>query len=330
MTSVLLVGTGQVGARAARQLVDIPGLSRLVIASRDAARARELAEAMGANADVLAERPGDEEGLPVDVDAVAIAIGGARATRWVRRAIGAGVPVAAVSEIPLGELEASAHARGVAVVGGCALAPGMTDVLARHAAAALDTVDEVHIARVGASGPACVHAVREARHAIPGEWRDGSWHADRGFGPELLWFPEPVGARECQLVSVGVAATVATVPTARHVTSRLGALPAAGRLRMALRRDPVDGGWGAARVEVSGWRDGVAESIVYGIVDRTAVVAGVVLAVSAAALAGLVAAALEPAPGVRALGEVVAPVPFLTELSRWGVRAAAFEGVVPS
>jgi hypothetical protein len=83
-------------------------------------------------------------------------------------------------------------------------------------------------------------------------------------------------------------------------------------------------------VEVCGWRDGAAEPIVYGIVDRTAVVAGVVLAVSAAALVGLVAAALEPAPGVRALGEVVRPVPFLTELSRRGVRAAAFEGVVPS
>ena len=46
--------------------------------------------------------------------------------------------------------------------------------------------DEVHVARVGASGPACVDAARDARRQTPGEWRDGGWRADRAFGPELV------------------------------------------------------------------------------------------------------------------------------------------------
>jgi hypothetical protein len=60
------------------------------------------------------------------------------------------------------------------------------------------------------------------------------------------------------------------------------------------------------------------------------VVAGTVLALAAVRLAGLGETA-GPAPvGVRALGEVVDPVPFLAELARRGVKAAAFDGVAPA
>ena len=77
--------------------------------------------------------------------------------------------------------------------------------------------------------------------------------------------------------------------------------------------------------------DGVQQVIVYGVVDRMPVVGGVVLAVAALSLTGLTAAAAEwSSGGVRALGEAVAPVPFLAELARRGVKAAVFEGVAPA
>lgn len=329
MTAVLLVGTGQVGVRAARQLVDTPGVDRLWITSRDASRAAELVGAMGDTAAVHDAEPGRSPILPEGLSGVAVATGIPQAYRWVRAAIDAGVPVAAMVDDGFGEMESAARERSVPVVTGCGLGPGLTEVLARHAADVFEAVDEVHIARVGASGGTCVEAVKAARRETPGEWRDGAWRTDRAFGPELLWFPEPMGARECQLVRTGVAACVAAIPSVRHVTSRLGAPPTVGRFRRGLGRDPKDQGWGAARVEVSGWRGGAAGSVVYGVVDRTAVVAGVVLAVTAAALAGALDAGVTPAPGVRTLGEVTVPVPFLGELGRRGVQAAAFEGVVP-
>lgn len=329
MTSVLLVGTGQVGVRAARQLVDTPELDRVWITSRDAGRAADLVEAMGERAAVHDGERGPHAVLPAGLAAVAVATSAPHAYRWVRAAVDAGVPVAAVVDDGFGELEGAARERAVPVVTGCGLGPGLTEVLALHAADTFDVVDEVHVARVGASGRACVEAVKEARRETPGEWRDGSWRTDRAFGPELLWFPEPMGARECQLVRTGVAACVAAVPAVRHVTARLGAPPTVGRFRRGLGRDPKDQGWGAARVEVSGWRGGAAGSIVYGVVDRTAVVAGVVLAVTAAALAAGIDAGVSAPPGVRTLGEVTTPVPFLRELGRRGVKAAAFEGVVP-
>jgi hypothetical protein len=58
------------------------------------------------------------------------------------------------------------------------------------------------------------------------------------------------------------------------------------------------------------------------------VAAGTVLGVTGAWLSGALpdlAAVAEP--GAVGLGAVVAPVPFLGELARRGVKAAAFEGV---
>ncbi|GMU80011.1 MAG: hypothetical protein AMXMBFR46_27990 [Acidimicrobiia bacterium] len=344
MSTVLLVGAGEVGVRAARQLVDTPGVERVLVASRDRARAADVAAVLGPAGEALSEaspeaggsvggdggRGGDRPVIDGGVAVVAVATTEPRAGEWSAAAVDAGVPVATIAEGVSSELEARALTAGVTIATGCGLAPGLADVLARHAAATFDAVDEVHLARVGASGGACAESVRDARRATPGEWRDGGWRADRAFGPELLWFPEPIGARECQLVKSGVLAAVATVPGARHVTMRHGAPPATGRFRGWMRRDPVDEGWGAARVEVTGWRDGVAGSVVYGVVDRAAVVAGVVLAVAAGALVGLVDVGLDARAGAAPLGALAAPVPFLHELARRGVKAAAFEGVVPA
>ena len=86
----------------------------------------------------------------------------------------------------------------------------------------------------------------------------------------------------------------------------------------------------AARVEVWGWRGNERVPVVYGVIERTAVAAGTVLGTTAARLAGLLPSiTLRPGPatGVRGLGALVEPAPFLAELARRGVKAAKFEGV---
>jgi hypothetical protein len=70
--------------------------------------------------------------------------------------------------------------------------------------------------------------------------------------------------------------------------------------------------------------------MVYGVIDRTAVASGTVLAVAAACLAGIapgLSARAGPTAGVQGLAALVEPVPFLAELARRGVKAAVFEGV---
>jgi hypothetical protein len=69
---------------------------------------------------------------------------------------------------------------------------------------------------------------------------------------------------------------------------------------------------------------------VYVVIEPAAVAAGMVLAVATARVAGLLPEIRlrTSTPGSRGLGALVEPAPFLAELARRGVTAAAFEGVV--
>jgi len=119
---------------------------------------------------------------------------------------------------------------------------------------------------------------------------------------------------------------VSANPGAGRVTARLG-VPPNKRFTPPGRRDPGLG-WGAVRVEAWGWRGTARTSVVYGVIERTAVAAGTVLGVTGACLAGAIPGlSTLPAIGAFGLGAVVEPVPFLAELARRGVKAAAFEGV---
>jgi hypothetical protein len=331
LATILLAGTGAVGIRAARQLVDTPGLDRLLIAGRNSSQVEEIAEALGDQA--RAVPLGADERLPDGVDAVAAALPAEASVVLARRALEAGIPFA--SSIDDGsaintllDTDDDARRAGVLVAPGCGLTPGLADVLARHASDALDSVDEIHVARSGVAGLACIAAARRGRRAPAVEWREGEWHEDRHGAGELVWFPDPVGPRECAPVADGIALLVRAFPSVRRATVRLGE-PPPRRVTWPGRRG-VDDGWGAARVEVWGWRGSVRESMVYGVIDRTAVAAGTVLAVAAARLAGI-APGLDardgPTSGVHGLAALVEPVPFLAELARRGVKAAVFEGV---
>ncbi len=330
MTTVLLVGAGAVGARAARQLADTPGVERVIVADRSRSRAEGVAGALGRIAEAV---PPPVE-IPDDVDAVATALPADATLPIARAAIRARRPAAVLADdadlIDAAlALDAEATAAGTAVVVGCGLAPGLTEVLARHAGDALERPDEVDVARVGAAGDECVASLRRARKERPLDLHDGEWRSERRLGSQLVWFPDPVGARECEAVSAGVRLLPEAVPGVRRATLRVGEPPVRGALAAFVQRKPLDDGWGAARVEVWGWRGGAREAIVYGVIERPAVAAGTVLAVTAARLAGLVedVTLLTDPVGARGLGGLVVPAPFLAELARRGVKAAAFEGV---
>ncbi|MGQ0803017.1 MAG: hypothetical protein ACT4PI_04035 [Actinomycetota bacterium] len=332
MTAVLLVGTGAVGVRAARQLVDTPGVERLLIAGRDRGRVQTITKVLGERAEPAAFTPGDV--LLAGVTAVATALPPTVDAVVARSAVAAGVPVASAGDdehavTALLGLDADAREARVLVAIGSGLAPGLADVLARHAAGALDRVDEVHVARSGVAGPASRASLRRARRARPAEWRDGTWHRERRSAAELVWFPDPVGGRECEPVAAGTALLVAAFPDLQRATTRFDALPPAS-IAETLTRRRADDSWGAVRVEVWGWQGHARRPVVYGVIERTAVAAGTVLAVTAARLAGaLPALPLRPGHehGAQGLGALFEPPPFLAELARRGVKAAVFEGV---
>jgi len=325
VTTALLVGLGAVGARAARQLVETDGLDRLLVADRRGKRAQSLATSLGERAEVVKFSPGDP--LPAEVGVVACALGAGAGRAVVVEAIAAGVPCASTDDdhdaldalLALGD---TAVAAGVTVAAGCGLAPGLADVLVHHAADELDAVEEIRVARSGWAGPASVATVRRERRGVAREWSDGEWRNVRQHGEELVWFPDPIGGRDCSVVTGGGALLVEAFPGTDRVSVHLGEPEARRPFR---RRFGDDGEWGAARAEVWGRRGGEQDVRVYGVVERTAVAAGTVLAVAAGRLAGCGGERMDR-PGVHGLASLGEPLPFLTEMSRRGVRAAVFEG----
>jgi len=336
VTSVVVAGLGETGVRTARQLLDTPGIDRVYVAARNGDAARRVAQALHDGAEPWSIE--DDATFPDRIDAVASAVPARADAELARAAIERRVPYASVADhdaaiSALRALDDTARARDTCLLAGCGLAPGLADVLVRHAADMLDSVDEVHVARFGVAGPACAAVARQTQREPNTEWHAGELVHDRHRGSELIWFPDPVGARECPLVATGVELLTAALPGVERVTMRLGAPPlrrlaAPGILAFSARgrRDPA-AGFGAVRAEVWGWQGGARATVVYGVIERTAVAAGTVLGVATAWLAGALPEIGEPRAGAFGLGGAVKPVPFLAELARRGVKAAVFEGV---
>ncbi len=151
---VLVCGAGAVGARAARHLVADAGTDAVLVHDTDRKRQAAVVASLGDRAQAV------DEPDPADADLVLLASPAGRQTAVARRAVAAGRHVVSVADSlgaveDLLDLHAEARERGVVVAVGAGFGPGLSCVLARHAAATLDAVDEVHVAHHGTGGPAC-------------------------------------------------------------------------------------------------------------------------------------------------------------------------------
>lgn len=348
MTTALVVGAGAVGARVAALLADRLDVEQVLVSDARAARAGEVAEALGERASAVSWSPDDP--LPPEVGVVACAVPGDADVAVALRAVEAGVPAATCGETPDGvrrllALDDLAREAGVAVAVGAGFAPGLSEVLARYALETVDAVDEVHVARYGVAGAAS--ARRRWLAAVRPGWEldRGGWvRRTPGSARRLVVFPPPVGPQECRRTASAVPlAVAASLPGVRRVSARealrrldmlTGAVPgpsAVAPWRAGGRTD----GLGALWVEVRARRGSAREVITLGAVDRTAAATAAVLAVATTTVVGLGPPAAvgretddEGRPlGAAPLAALVDPVPLLRELARLGTRAAVFEGV---
>jgi saccharopine dehydrogenase-like NADP-dependent oxidoreductase len=323
---ILVCGAGAVGARAARHLVADAGTEAVLVDDSDARRRGAVVSSLGAKASAV-EAPD-----PSAADLVLLASPAPRHVQVARRAVAAGRHVVSVADSlatveDLLDLHAEAHERGVTVAVGAGFGPGLSCVLARHAAGDLDLVDEIHVARHGTGGPACARQHHTALRGVGLDWRDHAWRRrPPGSGRELCFFPDPISGADCYRAALPDALLlVPAFPGVSRVTARLAATRrdrfTAG-LPM-LRPPHAEGRIGGLRVEVRGRRGQTRDTVVLGAVDRPAVAAGTVAAVTAR----WVASGRALSTGAVGLASLVEPLPFLHELARAGVRAAVFEGV---
>lgn len=322
-----MVGAGAVGARAARQLVGANGVDEVTIVDTNPSQASAVAGSLGTPAAVGGWSPD-----AVAAGDVAVLACPGPHVDMARVAVRRGASVVSLADDvddvrALLGLDDEARAAGATVAVGAGFAPGLTCVLARHAAAGFDAVDEVHVAKAGTGGPACARHHHRALTGDAVDWHEGGWSTQAaGTGRELCWFPDPLGALDCYRGGLPDALLlVPAFPGVRRVTSRVAA---SRRDRLTarfpmLRQPHPEGLLGAARVEVRGRRGPATDVRVLGALDRPAIAAGIVAGVAATwLLDGRLGRA-----GAGGLGELVTePVPFLHDLARRGVRAAAFEG----
>lgn len=321
---VAVIGLGAVGTRAARQLASTPEVDAVLLRDDRARRIEEVASSLGAKA-----RPEpDTNELPA-ADVVVCAGSSGSQISLARALVRAGTSVVSASDsnedvAALLDLGPEAEARGVVVAVGAAFSPGMSCLLAQLAAHGLDSVDEIHVSRLGTAGPACARQHHRALRGMAVDWRDGGWQRRRaGSGRELIWFPDPIGAADCYRAALPEALLL--VPAFAGVGRVTARLAATRRDRLTaplpmLRRPHPEAGLGAIRVEVRGRRDDAMAIEILGAMDRPGVAGGAVAALAAVELG----AGRALRPGAAGLADLVAVKPFLAELNRRGVKAARF------
>ncbi len=223
-------------------------------------------------------------------------------------------------------LHARAAESGRRVVVGAGCSPGLSCLLAAHAAGLFERVEEIHVAKSGTGGPACARQHHRSLRQAHWEWRDEAWIRRRASsGRQLAWFPERIGALDCYRAGLAEPFLLQRAfPHARRVTARIAATRRdrlTGWLPM-LRPPHADGGPGGLRVEVWGHRQGVLDVVVYGLADHPARVAGIV----AAAACGGLEQGWFAVPGVLTMANCRDPAVVLQALSAMGVQVAVFEG----
>jgi hypothetical protein len=324
---VLIRGCGVVGARAARQMLSVPAIDSLVLDDPRRDHVSRLATSLGSVSRVLRD---GETWSEVGADIVVLA-GPPTHYADARSALESGAHVVSVSD-DLHDVEALLTLDDLAkraartLVVGAGFSPGLTCVLARHAAAELEVVEEVHVAKFGTAGPACARQHHQALKHPGRDWRDGEWvNVPGGSGRELCWFPDPIAGADCYRAALPDPLLLHRYfPTAARVTARVSATRRdrlTSRLPM-LRKPHAEAGAGAIRVEIRGLREQRFEVVIMGCIDRPSVASATVLAV----VTGELSAGTGNAPGAMGLGSLVEPVSFLAELARRGVKCARFEG----
>jgi len=318
-----VIGVGNVGGRLVRQLLSCELVATISVTDSRPGRANEVV-------DLISEDKVRAHASPwVDATVTVLAGGAGSHGELASKALASGSNVISVSDSiedvrGLLALDKQAKVAGLSVIVGAAMAPGLSDLLAGLAANRFDSVEEIHIAKAGTGGPACARQHHRALGGDAVDWRDGGFIGRRGrSGRELVFFPEPIGGRDCYRAALPDALLLAPeFEAVERVTARLSATrrDRLTALLPMMRRPHADGGPGAVRVEVRGVIGSSRETVVLSAVDHPSAAAAVVGAVATESILD----GSWTVTGAHGLAAADRPEQWLRELARRGVKAARF------
>lgn len=324
-STVIVFGAGATGLRIVRMFDESPSIRSVEVRDTDPVRTQDIRSMLGPKT-----RIGQGSAVPDGTRLVVVATTAGTQAGLALAGVRAGATVvtttneiAETRELLAADQKVRQH--GVPLVVGAGYMPGLTCLLARVGAAEFDAVDEIHVAKVGTGGPACARQHHRSLSSLAIDWRDGRWtRRAGGSGRELCWFPDPVAGRDCYRAALPDALLLAPAfpgvdrVTARMAATRLDRLTAP--LPM-LRPPHPEGGVGAVRVELRGWRNSERHVVVLGSQARPAQGAAVVAAATALHLAD------RKAPvGAAGLASIPDPEGLLRAVTALGLRPSRFEG----
>ena len=323
--TAVVFGAGATGLRIAQLLGEDPSIRSVEVRDTDRARLGSVSDMLGPRT-----RIGQGSTVPDGTDLAVVATTAGTQAHLALRAVRAGATVVTTTnEITetrdLLAADQVARQHGARLVVGAGYMPGLTCLLARVGAAELDAVDEIHVAKVGTGGPACARQHHRSLSSVAIDWRDGRWtRRAGGSGRELCWFPDPVAGRDCYRAALPDALLL--VPAFGGVDRVTARMAATRRDRLTapfpmMRRPHPEGGVGAVRVELRGWRRGERHVVVLGSVAHPAQGAAVVAAATALHLVD------RDAPsGAAGLASIPEPERLLRAVTALGLRPSRFEG----
>lgn len=237
---VVVIGTGVVGGRTAARL-----------------------RSDGFDVDLVSGRAGADLDPPPGV--VVLATPSTTQPALARQAVQVGASVVTTADEPgsineLWNLDHLARRADCRVVVGSGFSPGVTSLLVGELVRDMDRVESITTARFGTGGPACAREHHRSMAASGWEVRQGIGRWVRGgSGRTLVWFPEPVGPKDCY--RAGLAEPELFQKLYPHA-ARIQALQAATRrdrltARLPMLRPPhpeglEGGGWAEVRGVVGG------------------------------------------------------------------------------
>lgn len=208
---IVLGGAGVMGAEAVRQLIKRTD-AEIVIADSSAKSLKRIAAELGNRVSVVEIDVDDHAALVKLLKGTDVAVSTIGpfykfSNRLVKACIDAGVHFLDIdddfdSTRESLELDDEAKKAGITAIKGCGASPGITNIIAKHAADKLDKVDDIRIywaqSGIDPTGPgAMLHWFHITAEQIP-IYKDGKWVDVRGFTePEVVEFLPPIGRQTC-------------------------------------------------------------------------------------------------------------------------------------
>lgn len=320
-----VLGLGVVGQQLIALLAN-DSVSTPVVVSGRVSRDREtLANLMLGQVPVLDVSDGWDR---VDVDVIVLCSPDDRHVDEARAALAGGCHVVSLGDsgktvTELLSLHDFAREVDRTVVVGASASPGAATMLAVHAAALFESVDEIDIAITGTAGPACIDRRAKANRTDSEEWRDGEWvECGPRSGPEIVFFPDPVGIIECARGDLSEAILLRRLaPEVDNISVKVAKEPL-NQVPRSVRRGrkkQIEVEPGAQRVTVSGLVDGITSTVVYGLVASTRDITADLAQLSAWAVLA------DHRPGAFAVAEVLEPRETLRTLADRGSKVLVYE-----